>query len=323
MSNFKKKARLKSSGSISEGVLGRNAVPASGLASSSPLLNMPTTQIPNCLPNEGNAANVSLNASRNESAPLEMIQSGPCYYPTVKEFSKPLEYIESIRKEAIQWGICKIIPPEGWNPPMCADMQSQVQFETKRQSVHRLSEGNHFDDGNMYTPSSYQKYASECAKLWKAENYDKVGKPYTAEEIEKEYWKIVETGYKQVTVEYGNDIDTGANSMNGFPLSTKGRAVNFPVNENENENENENGIGNVGQEGKEAENDKAGTEAPFGSEEFYRECWFNLNNIAQGACCHCSLPCFAFKKRLAHKKNTLLSHSSLALFSRDKTTHDR
>ncbi|KAG0337846.1 hypothetical protein BG004_007463 [Podila humilis] len=51
------------------------------------------------------------------------LQDAPTYYPTEKEFLEPLKYIESIRAEAEQAGICKIIPPKGWKPPFSLDTE--------------------------------------------------------------------------------------------------------------------------------------------------------------------------------------------------------
>jgi len=48
------------------------------------------------------------------------IPAGPTFFPTVEEFSgNPLEYINSIRPLAEKYGICKIVPPKGWDPPFC------------------------------------------------------------------------------------------------------------------------------------------------------------------------------------------------------------
>jgi hypothetical protein len=48
------------------------------------------------------------------------IPLAPVFYPTVEEFAEcPLQYIEKIRPVAQKYGICKIVPPEGWNPPFC------------------------------------------------------------------------------------------------------------------------------------------------------------------------------------------------------------
>lgn len=41
----------------------------------------------------------------------------PVFYPTIEDFEgNPLSYIEKIRPVAEGYGICKIVPPKGWNP---------------------------------------------------------------------------------------------------------------------------------------------------------------------------------------------------------------
>jgi hypothetical protein len=41
----------------------------------------------------------------------------PVFFPTIEEFEgNPLHYVESIRPIAERYGICKIVPPAGWNP---------------------------------------------------------------------------------------------------------------------------------------------------------------------------------------------------------------
>jgi len=41
----------------------------------------------------------------------------PVFFPTIEEFEgNPLSYIEKIRPIAEAYGICKIVPPQGWNP---------------------------------------------------------------------------------------------------------------------------------------------------------------------------------------------------------------
>jgi jmjN domain len=45
------------------------------------------------------------------------IPSGPVFYPSIADFEgNPLHYIEKIRPVAEKYGICKIVPPAGWNP---------------------------------------------------------------------------------------------------------------------------------------------------------------------------------------------------------------
>lgn len=44
------------------------------------------------------------------------ISDAPTYYPTLEEWHDPLEYVKKIGPEASQYGLCKIIPPDSWNP---------------------------------------------------------------------------------------------------------------------------------------------------------------------------------------------------------------
>ncbi len=44
----------------------------------------------------------------------------PTFYPTIEDMEgNPLDYVEKIRPQAEKYGICKISPPKGWNPPFC------------------------------------------------------------------------------------------------------------------------------------------------------------------------------------------------------------
>jgi hypothetical protein len=47
----------------------------------------------------------------------------PVYTPTLEEFIKPMEYVEKIARQAKDYGICKIVPPEGWRPPFALDTE--------------------------------------------------------------------------------------------------------------------------------------------------------------------------------------------------------
>lgn len=76
------------------------------------------------------------NASVSTTGSLN-IPSGPVYYPTQDEFKDPLEFLEKIRPEAEQFGICKIVPPQGWSPPFALDLDS-FTFPTKTQAIHQL-----------------------------------------------------------------------------------------------------------------------------------------------------------------------------------------
>ena len=41
----------------------------------------------------------------------------PTFFPTVEDFEgNPISYIKKIRPVAERYGVCKIVPPKGWNP---------------------------------------------------------------------------------------------------------------------------------------------------------------------------------------------------------------
>lgn len=69
-----------------------------------------------------------------EGARLEGVAEAPCYYPTAEQFEKPLEYIASIRSDAERYGICRICPPPGWQPPF-AHKPDKLRFATKEQDL--------------------------------------------------------------------------------------------------------------------------------------------------------------------------------------------
>lgn len=44
------------------------------------------------------------------------LEEAPTYHPTEEEWKEPFEYIKKIAPEAREYGLCKIIPPDSWNP---------------------------------------------------------------------------------------------------------------------------------------------------------------------------------------------------------------
>ena len=155
-------------------------------------------------------------------------------------------------------------------------MDSKKRFQTKEQLLHRLQEGISFGDGEEYTAGDYQQNASVRAKEWKMKNYpdhdflvehagslsnngkveESNRKLMTPENLERDYWNIVETHNQELSVDYGNDVDT-TTFGSGFPLSERGRSV----------------MGSTDEE-------KAKLPDPkFNEQDFYKETWWNLNNI--------------------------------------------
>lgn len=151
-----------------------------------------------------------------------------------------------------------------------ADLNIRKRFSTKQQLLHRLQEGISFGDGLEYNPTEYQRMASASTKDYKAKNYPehdgltRAGvssdsddrRLFTTDNLELDYWDIVETRSREVAVEYGNDIDTNEFGS-GFPLSERGRCVYGT---------------------RDPEKVKL-PEPKFGTEDYYKETWWNTNNI--------------------------------------------
>lgn len=65
------------------------------------------------------------------------VSDAPTYQPTVEEFADPLAYIRKIAPEARRYGIAKIIPPTGWNPPFSIDTE-KFHFRTRKQELNSV-----------------------------------------------------------------------------------------------------------------------------------------------------------------------------------------
>ena len=68
---------------------------------------------------------------------LSALKEAPVYHPTEDEFADPLRYIASIRAEAEEFGICRIVPPSSFKVPFNQDAAS-FAFKTRVQTVNEL-----------------------------------------------------------------------------------------------------------------------------------------------------------------------------------------
>ncbi|XP_026741861.1 microtubule-associated protein futsch [Trichoplusia ni] len=70
------------------------------------------------------------------SADSAQIVEAPVFRPTKEEFDDPLEYFEKILSIAFKYGICKVIPPEGWKPK--CKINEEIRFDVSNQYISRL-----------------------------------------------------------------------------------------------------------------------------------------------------------------------------------------
>lgn len=61
----------------------------------------------------------------------------PVFEPSWQDFSNPLGFIHRIREIAENTGICKIRPPQGWQPPFACDVRS-FRFTPRIQRLNEL-----------------------------------------------------------------------------------------------------------------------------------------------------------------------------------------
>ncbi|KAK0727760.1 PLU-1-like protein-domain-containing protein [Lasiosphaeria miniovina] len=65
------------------------------------------------------------------------LQEAPTYYPTEEEWKEPFEFIQKIAPEAREYGLCKIVPPESWNPDFAIDTK-RFHFRTRKQELNSI-----------------------------------------------------------------------------------------------------------------------------------------------------------------------------------------
>ncbi|KAG6335290.1 hypothetical protein ID866_3794 [Astraeus odoratus] len=59
------------------------------------------------------------------------------FYPTSEEFRDPMSYIRSISEKAVNYGICKVVPPVGWKMPFVTNTET-FRFKTRLQRLNSI-----------------------------------------------------------------------------------------------------------------------------------------------------------------------------------------
>ncbi|EGO02116.1 hypothetical protein SERLA73DRAFT_159163 [Serpula lacrymans var. lacrymans S7.3] len=65
------------------------------------------------------------------------LEDCPVFYPTLDEFNDPMTYVRSISDSAKDYGICKIVPPNGWKMPFVTDTEA-FRFKTRLQRLNSI-----------------------------------------------------------------------------------------------------------------------------------------------------------------------------------------
>jgi len=156
-----------------------------------------------------------------------------------QEFQDTLKYIESIRPTAEPYGICRIVPPASWKPPCllkekniweCSKFSTRVQkvdklqnrksskksrrggMMKKRRKISETEEINHnqigmqqnqerfgFEPGPEFVLQMFQKYVDDFSDQYFMKDKCRDSPP-SVEDIEGEYWRIVERPTEEIEV---------------------------------------------------------------------------------------------------------------------------
>ncbi|XP_058094569.1 putative lysine-specific demethylase JMJ16 [Magnolia sinica] len=208
------------------------------------------------------------------------IDNAPVFYPNEEEFKDALKYIASIRPRAEPYGICRIVPPNSWNPPcplkekttwenskfatriqQVEKLQNRVSMRKKARCCNNMKKSKRlrtevecgaangdavktnelgcyndteklfgFEPGLEFTLEAFQKYADDFKEQYfgmkdanvgprsNQDEHQKQPEP-SVENIEGEYWRIVEKPTEEIEVLYGADIETG-DFGSGFPKAS-------------------------------------------------------------------------------------------------------
>ncbi|CAI7783834.1 unnamed protein product [Closterium sp. NIES-53] len=91
----------------------------------------------NAAPSTAKAAPLLGRPSGPSRVPTVSLHECPVFHPSPEEFADPLRFIARVRPIAEPCGMCRIVPPPGWDPPFALD-RAKFRFRTKVQALHQL-----------------------------------------------------------------------------------------------------------------------------------------------------------------------------------------
>lgn len=147
------------------------------------------------------------------------LQEAPTFRPTEEEFKDPFEYIKKIRAVGEKYGICKIIPPDSWDPGFAIDTE-RFFFKTRRQELNSVEGGTRTN--NQYLDQLARFHKQHGMSLNRFPSVDK--RPLDLYKLKK----AVETrgGFEKVCklkkwAEIGRDLGYSGKIMSSLSTSLK------------------------------------------------------------------------------------------------------
>ncbi|KAL9094407.1 MAG: hypothetical protein Q9165_003257 [Trypethelium subeluteriae] len=147
------------------------------------------------------------------------LKEAPTYRPTEEEWKNPFEYVQKIRPEAQQYGLCKIVPPDSWNPDLAIDT-SRFHFRTRKIELSSVEGGTRVN--NNYVDGLIKFHKSNGVNFNRAPSVDK--RPLDLYKLRK----AVETrgGFERVCklkrwAEIGRDLGYSGKIMSSLSTSLK------------------------------------------------------------------------------------------------------
>lgn len=190
---------------------------------------------------------------RPEESCKPAIDYAPVFHPTEEDFKDTLQYIAKIRPKAEEFGICRIVPPDSWKPPSLVkgnkwetsrfhtrvqqidelkDLHSKrkldetiEQAEGNRTSIMELdhgSDGFEFECGPEFTLRAFKGYAEHFkGHYFQKKDIFTEFRTSPWENIEGEYWRIIQNPTEQIQVLSGHNLDAKVLGS-GFPSTSFG-----------------------------------------------------------------------------------------------------
>lgn len=167
------------------------------------------------------ALHSAMRKNLQQRANKQSIPDCPVFQPTAEQWrADPLAYIHSLADAGEEAGLLKIIIPPECRPHDAVVLPDTYPFETKRQELSVLQDGQPFDDGALFSQTQYAAYATQLRAQWESQYPHHAARMAQAQQeggdaavvavMEDVYWSMVErTSEDMHTVEYASDIDTG------------------------------------------------------------------------------------------------------------------